>query len=152
ESKTPSQAQESRQPAPEPKDPLDLLERNLERVPLDQDAKLAVEMVFIQRPRLVRAKNDEAPSALKRALEEAGRPPAKAPMGVHREFTLRAGSAGERQAQIQRVLADLREAKSHAPADSDARLAMNLNYLPKSASGSQGAGSAGRSDAQNPPK
>lgn len=134
----------------EPKDPMDMLARNLERIPLDQDAKLSVEMVFLQRPKLVRAKNQE-PSELKRALEQAGKPPASAPMGIRRNFILPASSGPERDTQIQKIIAELREAAKQASPDSDVRLAMNLNYIPKTASSSTSGGGAG-ANAQNTPK
>jgi Flp pilus assembly protein TadD len=118
----------------EPKDPMEMLARNLQRIPLDQDAKLTVEMVFLQRPKLEPKKPEEGGSELKRALAQAGKPQATAatPMGVRREFILPASSGPQREAQIQKLIAELRETAKQAPQNSDVRLAMNLNYLPKS--------------------
>lgn len=115
-------------PEPEPTDPLSLFERNLRRVPLDQAAVMHVDAVFLPRPKLV--KNAPAESSLKKALAEAaaGGPAANAPKAVRRDYPLAAADAAGREAQIRRVMDDLRQVMKDAPPDADTRLGMNLTF------------------------
>jgi len=108
--------------------PLDLVRRNVSRIPLDQDAVLNVDIAFIARPKLVRRQARETPSSLKKELERAGKLPAGGAMGVRKEYELKAGTREERLAEIRRILADLKGALDSAPADSETRIGMNLAF------------------------
>lgn len=113
---------------PDPNDPLSMFERNLRRVPLDQAAVMHVDAVFLPRPKLVKNGGVEG-SSLKRALAQAnavGRP--DAPKAVRRDYPLTATDAAGRDAQIKKVMADLRAVMRDAPPDADARLGMNLTF------------------------
>ncbi|MBI4423025.1 MAG: tetratricopeptide repeat protein [Elusimicrobia bacterium] len=130
-------------------DPLDVLSRNLERIPLDQEAQLQVEMAFLPRPQLMRAKPSESPSSLKKALAEAGRAPKPSATGVRREFRLRAANAAEQREQVRKIVEELREVLKAAPADAEVRMGMNLNYAPKSAlPAGPGQGGSGHGDSK----
>lgn len=123
-------------------DPLEVLRRNLERIPLDKEAKLSIEMAILPRPKLEPVKKEE--SALKKALEAAGKPKSGA-VGVKREFSLRPADAATRQAQIDKVIDELRKVKQQAPADAEVRMGMNLQFA-------QAAQTPSFSDAENGPK
>ncbi len=114
--------------APEPAsdDPLAMFERNLRRVPLDQGAVLHLDAVFIPKPKLVQTGPAEG-SSLKKALARAqGGPDAAAPKAVRRDFPLQPGDAAAREAQVRRIMDDLRGVMASAPPGADARLGMNL--------------------------
>lgn len=131
---------------PEPTDPLAVFERNLRRVPLDQGAMMKVDAVFLPRPKLVRQEPGEGAS-LKKALAKAhkGAPePSGSPQAVRRDYALKPGDAGPRDEQIKKIMADLRKTMREAPADTDARLGMNLTFTRPV--------EAGRGDAENPAK
>ena len=115
-------------PEPEPTDQLSLFERNLRRIPLDQAAVMHVDAVFLPRPKLVKNGPAEG-SSLRKALEQAAAGGADtAPKAVRREYTLTAAGAAARDAQIKKVMDDLRSVMRDAPADADARLGMNLTF------------------------
>ncbi|MDE2292565.1 MAG: hypothetical protein KGL53_10830, partial [Elusimicrobia bacterium] len=76
----------------------------------------------------------------------AGSPAAPPVTAVHRTYTLPAGPASDRRAQIQRVLDDLRQAAAQAPPGAQTRFGMNLHFTDRPA----GAGAAG--DAGDKPK
>ena len=134
---------------PEPSletDPLAVFERNLRRVPLDQGAMMKVDAVFLPRPKLVRNQPGEGAS-LKKALARAhdGTPDAAStPQAVRRDYALKPGDAGPRDEQVKRIMEDLRRTMREAPADTDARLGMNLTFTRPV--------SAGRADSENPAK
>lgn len=117
--------------------PLDLVRRNVSRIPLDQDAVLNVDVAFITRPKLVRRQARETPSSLKKELERAGKVPSGGTLGVRKTYELKAGSREERLAEIRRILADLKGALDSAPPDSETRIGMNLSFSdrPSSAGG-----------------
>ncbi len=110
----------------DPNDPLDVFSKNLERIPLEQSAVLQVDVVFVPKPKMVAAPAEG--SALRRALQKQLTDAAAAPKAVRRDFTLRSGKAEEREAQIAKVMGDLRQMMKEAPADADARLGMNLTF------------------------
>ncbi|MDE2512285.1 MAG: tetratricopeptide repeat protein, partial [Elusimicrobia bacterium] len=114
-------------PEPEPTDPLSLFERNLRRVPLDQAAVMHVDAVFLPKPKLVKSGGGEGDS-LRKALARAAGDGADAPKAVRRDYPLVAGDAAGRDAQIKKVMADLRDVMRQAPPDADARLGMNLTF------------------------
>lgn len=122
--------------------PLDVLGRNLARIPLDQDAELTVDLAHIEKPKVVKkTKGDQG--ALKKALEEAGRLPSPV-SGGRRSYTLPSGTREERRAQIGRVLEDMKKALAEAPAGSETRLGMNLRFSDKPSRAASGpAGDAG---------
>ncbi|TBR22971.1 tetratricopeptide repeat protein [bacterium] len=115
--------------------PLDVLARNLARIPLDQEAELDVDLAHIEKPKIV--KRSSGDSALKKALEEAGRVPAPISGGRH-SYTLPAATREERRAMIGKVLADMKQALAQAPAGSETRLGMNLRFSDKPSKPSAG--------------
>ena len=129
-------------PAPAAPAPLEVLAKNLARIPFDQDAALEVDMAFLSKPKIVQRKVDETPSSLKRALEDAGKPqnPLKS---TRREFSLPAGSGEARRQDIQRVLDDLQRVLDAAPPDAETRLAMNLKFSDRPSGAPAGAGKGG---------
>lgn len=108
--------------------PLDLLKKNLARIPLDQSAALDVDIAFLPRPRLVKASPNESPSSLKRALERAGKAPKGTVLGAKREFRLDATGASERSAQIRKVIRELKQVLDSAPPGAETRFGMNLSF------------------------
>ena len=131
---------------PDASDPLSLFERNLLRVPLSQAAVMHVDAVFLPRPRLI--KNGAAEGAsLKRALARANAGgPESAPRAVRRDYPLAATDAAGRDAQIRKVMDDLRAVMRDAPPDADARLGMNLTFTHPTDVGRAG------SNPERPPK
>lgn len=118
-------------PPADPNDPLDVFARNLARIPAEQGAVMQVDVAFVPKPKLIRANASEAPSALKKALEQAaGAPggPATSPKIVRKEFPLPPAAPEQRAQQIQKVINDLRAAMKDAPAGADVRFGMNLTY------------------------
>ena len=131
---------------PDPTDPLSLFERNLRRVPLDQAAVMHVDAVFLPRPKLVKNGGVEGVS-LKKALAQANAGGQdNAPKSVRRDYPLTATDAAGRDAQIAKVMNDLRSVMRDAPPDADARLGMNLTFTHPTDVGRANADSA------NPPK
>ena len=135
-------------PAPEadPNDPLSMFERNLRRVPLDQGAVMHVDAVFLPRPKLVKNGGVEG-SSLKKALAQAnaaGSP--NSPKAVRRDYPLTATDQAGRDAQIKKIMSDLRGVMADAPPDADARLGMNLTFTHPADVG------RAPSDNANPPK
>ncbi|MFH2203732.1 MAG: tetratricopeptide repeat protein [Elusimicrobiota bacterium] len=118
--------------------PLDVLKRNLERIPLDQDAVLNADVVFLSPSKLVERERREGPSSLKNALERAGKVPSGTTLGAQREFQLAAGSAEARARQIAEVVNDLREVLDTAPPGAETRFGMKLNFT-SAAKGAAGA-------------
>ncbi|OGR86342.1 MAG: hypothetical protein A3J74_10695 [Elusimicrobia bacterium RIFCSPHIGHO2_02_FULL_57_9] len=114
-------------PQPESNDPLDVFARNLERIPLDQGAIMQVDVVFVPKPKLVKA-DPESRSSLKKALQKEMDPEYSRPTAVRREYQIRSGNPDQRADQINRLIEDLRTVMRNAPDDTDARLGMNLNY------------------------
>ncbi len=139
----PSAATPEAKPEPEPQDPLAMFERNLRRVPLDQGAVLHLDAVFIPKPKLVRNGPGAESSSLKKALARAqgGGPDAGAPKAVRRDFPLQPSDAAGREAEVRRVMDDLRRVMAEAPPDSDARLGMNLTLTRPVDAGRVAAGS-----------
>ncbi len=135
---------------PEPNqetDPLAVFERNLRRVPLDQGAVMRVDAVFLPRPQLVRDEPGEGRSlkkALARMHEGAPGGGTAVPQAVRRDYALKPGDAGPRDEQVKQIMEDLRKTMREAPADTDARLGMNLTFTRPI--------EAGRGDAENPAK
>lgn len=131
-------------PEPEPSDPLSLFERNLRRIPLDQAAVMHVDAVFLPRPKLVKNGPAEG-SSLKKALAQANAGGAdNAPKAVRRDYPLTATDAAGRDAQVKKVMDDLRKVMAEAPPDADARLGMNLTFTHQT--------DAGRTDSTTAPK
>ena len=125
--------------------PLEVLARNLLRLPLDRDAALNVDMVFVPKPKIVKAAGKpESLSSLKQALERAGGPPPAQTIASRREFALRAASPAEREANVRAVVAELREALAKAPKDAEVRLGMNLSFSETAASRASAADEKGR--------
>jgi len=132
-------------PLPAVNDPLAVFSRNLERIPLDQSAVMEVDAVFLPKPRLVKAPQESA-SALRKALTQRLSESEGAPKAVRRQYQLRSAKPEERVGQIRQVMDDLRRLLESAPAGVDARLGMNLTFTHLADA------SAGRRDAENPPK
>jgi tetratricopeptide (TPR) repeat protein len=107
-----------------------------------------VDAVFLPRPKLVKNGSVEG-SSLKKALAQANSGGQDgAPKAVRRDYPLTAADAAGRDAQIKKVMDDLRAVMHDAPPDADARLGMNLTFTHST--------DAGRADANpnpaNPPK
>ncbi len=116
-------------PEPESADPLSMFERNLRRVPLDQAAVMHMDAVFLPKPKLVKNTLGESPSSLRKALAQAaGGAPSSAPKSVRRDYPLGAGDGSSRDAQINKIMDDLRQVMKDAPPDADVRLGMNLTF------------------------
>jgi XTP/dITP diphosphohydrolase len=132
------------EPSPE-SDPLSVFEKNLRRVPLDQGAMMKVDAVFLPRPKLVRNEPGEGRS-LKKALARAheGRGGEAAPQAERRDYTLKPGDAASRDAQVNKIMEDLRRTMREAPADTEARLGMNLTFTRPV--------NVGRADSETPAK
>lgn len=122
---------ESEENAPEPTGPLDVLKRNLSRIPLDQEAVLQVDMAFLPKPKLVKREVRETPSALKQALERAGKLPQQTSIGAQKEFTLPAMDAAARREKIREIIDDLQKTLDGAPPQSETRIGMNLKFSEK---------------------
>jgi tetratricopeptide (TPR) repeat protein len=115
-------------PQPDANDPLAMFERNLRRVPLEQAAVMHMDAVFLPRPKLVKNGSGESPSSLRKALASAAGGQDAAPKAVRRDYPLTASDAAGREAQIKKVMDDMRQVMRDAPPDSDARLGMNLTF------------------------
>lgn len=129
---------------PSPPDPgegaggaLDVVSRNLARVPLDQEAVLEVNLAFVLKPKLLKKEKSEGGS-LKRALEAAGKVPEAPAAGGHKEYQLPAGSPEERRTAIGRVLEDLKKTLDQAPPDAETRVGMNLRFSDRPSAGAGG--------------
>ena len=139
-------------PEGDPNDPLNVFKRNLDRVPLDQNALMQVDVMFVPKPKLVKKGPGEV-STLGKALKKdfGDRPQIKA---VRREFHIDAADGPARERQISQVMDELRREMEQAPADADVRLGMNLNFTKAAhtAAGTGGGAGSGRGDAQTQPK
>ncbi len=142
-------------------DPLDVFARSLERIPLEQNAVMNVDVVFMPQPKLVKA-SPESSSSLRRALAQQLDAERSAPKAVRRQYSIHSGSAEQRAQQISEVMDDLRKTLKDAPPDTDVRLGMNLTFtrladaqrgLAEGAGpGGPGEGAAGRGDARSQSK
>ncbi|MFA6093574.1 MAG: tetratricopeptide repeat protein [Elusimicrobiota bacterium] len=133
--------------------PLDVLAKNLARLPLDRDASLRVDMVFMPKAKLVSAARPESRASLKQAMEraagkgagQAARPAeASQASGGRQEFTLKASDAKTRSESIRAIVSQLREALAKAPPDAEVRLGMNLSFAEQSASRNSDSSERGR--------
>jgi tetratricopeptide (TPR) repeat protein len=104
---------------PPPSDPVDQLKRNLQRLPADKKERVEVNLVYLPEPKLQVRKPQEGTS-LKRALEGEPRP-----IAVKREFVLPAGDLASREAQIENVVAGLKDVLKNRPAG-QVHLGMNV--------------------------
>lgn len=104
--------------------PMNSLLRNLERIPLNQEAKVQVELFYLPKPELVSSRPQERKS-LKSALEKSasGLPNA---MGIHREFDIPASDSQTRDERIKYISGELEKALKDAPPNSDMRMSMNV--------------------------
>lgn len=136
---------------PPSSDPLDVFGRSLERIPLDQNAIMQVDVVFVPRPKLVKA-SPESQSSLKRALERERGAQQAAPKAVRRDYPIRSGTADSRGKEIEKVLEDLRQTLATAPPDSDVRLGMNLTYQKLSDARTATGGGGPGGDSKDQPK
>ncbi|MBI5240475.1 MAG: tetratricopeptide repeat protein [Elusimicrobia bacterium] len=132
------------QPQQDASDPLSVFSRNLERIPLEQGAILDVDVVFVPKPRLVKAA-PESSSSLSKALSQRLSETDGTPKASRRQYQLRAAKPEERARQVREVLADLRALLEGAPAGADTRLGMNLTFTRLAAAGARG-------DSETPPK
>lgn len=108
---------------PDGQNPAELLTRNLERVPLGQDAKLEVQLAFLPSAQLVQVPEPAHPPG---TGGSGSVPPAL--VGVRREFVLPAADAKTRSRQIERIRSEVAEVLKQAPQGSSAHLGMNLSY------------------------
>jgi tetratricopeptide (TPR) repeat protein len=119
----------------DPKGPLDVLKRNLNRLPLDQEAQLNIDIAFIPKPKVMEKKKTEGPTSLKAALARAGKMPTGTTLGARREFLLNATSPQARARQIAAVVEDLKNVLDSAPKDAETRMGMNLSFTEPSGLG-----------------
>jgi tetratricopeptide (TPR) repeat protein len=131
----------------DPNDPLSVFTRNLERIPLDQSAIMEVDVVFVPKPKLVKAPNESA-SSLRKALSQRLSDSEGGPKATKRQYQLRAAKPEERVAQVRQIMDDLRTLLKSAPEGADTRLGMNLTFTHLADAGPGPA----RGDAENPPK
>ncbi len=117
-------------PEPEPTDPLGMFEKNLRRIPLEQSAVMHIDAVFLPRPKLIKnAPGGAEGSNLRKALAAANSgDQGSAPKAVRRDYPLTATDAAGREAQINKIMDDLRQVMRDAPPDADTRLGMNLTF------------------------
>jgi XTP/dITP diphosphohydrolase len=134
-------------PEPDANDPLSVFTRNLERVPLEQSAIMEVDVVFVPKPKLVKAPAESA-SSLRKALSQRLSDSEGGPKATKRQYQLRAAKPEERAAQIRQIMDDLRTLLKSAPEGADTRLGMNLTFTHLADAGP----GPGRGDAENPPK
>jgi XTP/dITP diphosphohydrolase len=137
-------------PPPPSNDPLDVLARNLERIPAEQGAIMQMDVAFVPKPKLEKADASEVPSSLKKALEKAAGRERGAKI-VRKEFSLPPASPDLRGRQIDKIIDDLRQAMKEAPPDADVRLGMNLTFT-RLAEQTQPSGKNGGGDAGDTPK
>ncbi len=104
--------------------PLEPLLKNLEKIPLNQESRVQVELFYLPKPELVIAKPKEG-SSLKNALEKAEGPLPKI-MGARREFMIPVSDSKTRAAAIAKIEQELNKALKDTPADSDLRMSMNI--------------------------
>lgn len=128
-------------PSDGPQGPLGVLARNLERIPLEQEAVLQVDIAFLPRPKLVRRSDatGEGKSSLKNALERAGKPPSQV-MAARREYSFKAADQAGREEEVRRALEDLKSVLDTAPEGAETRFGMNLAFSDRPSS-SRGSGS-----------
>ena len=126
-------------------DPLSVFTRNLERIPLEQSAIMEVDVVFVPKPKLVKAPLESA-SSLRKALSQRLSDSDGTPKATRRQYQLRAAKPEERAAQVRQIMDDLRKLLKAAPEGADTRLGMNLTFTHLADAG------AARGDAENPPK
>ncbi len=129
-----------------PEGPLEVLAKNLARLPLDRDAELSVDIVALPKPKLVKASKAESPSRLKDAFERAAGAAAAQPFAARREFKLKSSDAAGRREEVRAIIAGLRETLAKAPQDAEVRLGMNLSFSerPSASSASSEPGRKGK--------
>lgn len=138
--RAPKEGEKEEPPGPGqgPEGPLDVLARNLARLPIERDAELSVDILALPKPRLVTARKAESPSKLKEAFERASGTGASQPFAMRKEFKLKSSDAAGRREEVRGIIAGLREALAKAPQDAEVRLGMNLSFSekPSAAAGS----------------
>ncbi|MBI4248421.1 MAG: tetratricopeptide repeat protein [Elusimicrobia bacterium] len=110
---------------------LETFEKNLRRIPVNQEAEVQAQLTYVPRPELVMAKGTEAPGdrggSLKQALEKSiGSPPSA--MILQREFNLRSGNFKQRDEQIRKLLSELQATLDQIPPEANVHVGMNINY------------------------
>ncbi|MBI4056521.1 MAG: tetratricopeptide repeat protein [Elusimicrobia bacterium] len=109
----------------DPAGPAEAFRRNLERIPLNREAKVEVDLAYMPRPELVPVRSQE--SRLKNALESSQKlPQIPSAMGVRRQFSIPAETAGSREKRIEAIMKELDSVRKGAPPHSDVRMSMNL--------------------------
>lgn len=132
--------------------PMDSLGKNLERIPLEHEAKVQVEVIYLPRPQLKIQKPEER-SSLKKALGQAAKNTPDV-MAMSREFRLQPGDRDSRAAQIKKITEELTKMVKDVPKNSDMRMSMNIQSHPAGAgsggeaSGPMGGGQPGKVEYQ----
>lgn len=133
-------ADEPEPAAASPSDPLEVLRRNLKRIPLDQEAKVEVSLIEAPKPMTFDLPEASGGSALKKALARAEKTPESTTLGVRREFNLPPAAPKQRAADIDRVIEQLRAAAAERGEGADMRMGLNIEYGRKETSNLQRAG------------
>lgn len=110
------------EPARTQSGPASSLLRNLERIPLDQEARVQVELFYMPKEELVMSSPHEGMS-LKNALEKSA---INKVMGIRREFVIPPSDAKTRMEKIEHVSGELDKALEEIPANSDMHMSMNI--------------------------
>lgn len=127
--------------------PVDSLKRNLERVPLNQEITVQAEILYLPKPKnpelkVVKPAERKNKSALADALKKTV---ADAPevLSVKRQYTIPASNAGQRRELINSLLEDLSKSLKDVPADSNMRMALNIDAQKPSAQNTASGGGLG---------
>ncbi len=150
---------EQNKPDEKKTNPVDSLRRNLERVPLDQEITVQAEIVYLPQPKtelkVVKPSDKETKSKLASALKKNLKEAPEA-MSLKRQYSIPASDAAKRREMIKSLADDLGTTISQIPADSNMRMALNIDTKKPSSDGGgsdgqngAGAASAGPGRSQN---
>lgn len=123
----PSSESKPQQQTDDKSSPLDALRRNLERIPLDQELHMSVEMLFVPPPVLQKAKTDELHPQDKKLANSLARQQQKTTvLAAKREFSLPSSDAATRAKQIQSIIDELEKAIKDVPPGAEMRMALSM--------------------------
>ncbi len=108
--------------------PLDALRRNLERVPLDQEMRMSVEMMYVPQPVLQKAKTSELHPLDKKMARKLSKQQQKPTvLAAKRDFSLPAADAATRAKQIQAIVDELEKTVADVPPGAEMRMALSMS-------------------------